>query len=258
MQRDERVIYPRSAPCRRKTVVREDWVRIMKRILLLAGLYLIALPSVADVFPEYLELRYRLGYGSISLGTVTKTLIRENNTYRLYSNTEPTGLGSLLTSDTLSEEGRFQLTDRSIQPLSYRQTRNGSKTRVRTVSFDWDQNILTFGDGRQKRLPPGTLDAGSILFALMLAPLEEEGKKQVHITDGKNLRRYTYVRDGKEMLETPIGVLNTVRILRHNRDKTKTVTIWLATSKSNLPVKVVEKKNGRPPSTLIIESLAGL
>jgi hypothetical protein len=231
----------------------------MYRVLLSAViLFATAAAHATEAFPDHLVIRYSVKYGAIPLGIVTKTLVREGTDYRLTSDTKATGIGRLFTDDTVKEEGVFRVSDHRVQPLSYRQVRDGKKAYVRTVKFDWQRGVVVFNNGREEKLPAGTQDSGTVLFALMLAPVNNDKPQEVHLTDGKGLSRYTYQRAGEKTLDTPIGKLNTILIQRRRPDKKEVVSIYLATAKHNLPVKIVKERGGKPTTTLLIDSLQGL
>lgn len=231
----------------------------MRRILLfVVVLFASTAVHAADGFPDRLVVTYSVKYGAIPLGRVTKTLVREGANYRLTSDTRATGIGRLFTDDMVEEEGVFRVKDHAVQPLSYKQVRTGKKAYTRSVTFNWNQGLLIFSNGRREKLPSDTQDSGTVLFALMLLPMNNNQPRQVHLTDGKRLHRYTYQRTGEQKLDTPIGTLNTILVQRRRPDNKEVVSIYLATAKHDLPVKVVKERDGRPTTTLVIESVQGL
>jgi hypothetical protein len=225
---------------------------------LLTALMLAGPPAHAQGLPEHLALVYDVTYGSIPLGEVVKRLDREGEVYRSTSITAASGLGRLLTRDTVNEEGTFKVVGDRLLPLSYRQQREGSKDYVRTVNFDWDAGTLRFADGRALPLPQDTQDSNSIVYAMMLKPLESDAPQVLHLTDGKRLSRYSYRRAGTERLETALGPLDTIRIERRKPNNKEVVTIWVAPARHNLPVKLIKERAGNPTTALVIKSVEGL
>ncbi|MCG6871264.1 MAG: DUF3108 domain-containing protein [Gammaproteobacteria bacterium] len=230
----------------------------MRTLLLLAAM-LTALPQAADAaLPAPLDLRYRLSIGGVTLGAVVKHLTREGDFYRIESRTETSTIGSLLTRDSLTETARFRVVAGSVQPMDYRLIRQGSKSYDRLVEFDYAASVLRFADGRELELPPGTQDSASVLFALMLHPIQIGGEMVMHITDGKHLRRYEYVIEGREVVETEIGAFEAVRLSRHHPQKQLVTTLWLAPRLGNLTVKIETSRPGKPTQQLILENLSGM
>jgi len=228
----------------------------------LAGLAAVLACACAHAanLPEHLELSYAVTYGRIVVGTMQKTLVRNGapDRYRVRSRTEPTGLGGLISDDLLVEEGEFRIVDGQVQPLYYRVQRNGAKEFDRTVRFDWDQGVLEFGDGRRLSLPTGTQDSGSLLFSLMLGHYEPGSTALVHITDGKSLRKYSYAVEGVETVQTPLGDVPAVRVLRRHPSKPSETRLWLGTDHGHLPVRIEQSRAGRPATVMVLESVKGL
>jgi hypothetical protein len=246
-----------------KTVIGRVTVMVVQRmkfILVRAVVGLaMSLPSIAGVLPDRLSLTYTLEYRGIPLGTLEKTLSRDGEVYLFASRAAPTGLGRLVTSDTVDESGEFEVRDGIVRPLRYAIVQSGKKGYDRQVRFDWAQGKLVFenSDRQEAALPDYTQDAGSIVFALMLHG-PPDGEQVVHLTDGKQVKQYTIRPDGREVLDTPIGRLDTVRVARERPDRDQSTIIWLAVDRHNLPVKIEKRKNGMAESALLIESVSGL
>ncbi len=208
--------------------------------------------------PDRLETDYTLRSGNLKLGSLTRALWRKGEGYRFVARTKPSGLGKILTDGELREEGEFNVIDGVVRPAYYRQERSGEKSYVRHVEFDWAASLLRFADGRQEPLPANTQDAGSIAYALMLSPPVSGSPHEVHVTNGKRLKKYTYQRVDEERITTPLGEFDTVRIVRENPRRKETVTLWYAPAKGNLTLKIRKEREGRPTTTLMIDRLAGL
>jgi hypothetical protein len=237
-----------------------------------------SLPSNARAaLPERLQLEYTFSYGSLEVGKVTKTLQRDGNLYRHTMWTRPTGFARAITSVEWYEEGQFELNGRDLRPRTFVEDRKGDKRAYhRAVTFDWDNQVLRFGDGRQSPLPADTQDQSSILYRFMLQPLPPPNGQMIPITDGKDVNPYTFVFRGTETLKTPFGTVDTIVIERLSRRQVQreracagTVEgprpadcsqkadddflVWLAPSKGNIPVKLRKRKNNQV-LTLVLDS----
>jgi len=228
-------------------------------LLLAAAALTTALPAQGEMLPDSLSITYSMEYRGIPLGRLEKRLQRNGDIYTFESRAEPSGLGRLVTSDTVDESGEFEVRDNVVRPLRYSIAQSGKKGYDRQVSFDWAAGKLVFenSDKMELPLPAYTQDAGSIVFALMLrgAPTAEQA---VHVTDGKRIKQYMIRPDGREKLDTPIGRLETVRIVRERPDRDQSTIIWLAVDRHNLPVKIEKRKKGQAQTTLLIDSVSGL
>ena len=63
------------------------------------------------------------------------------------------------------------------------------------------------------------------------------------ISRGK-LKQYNYQIIGREVLNTPLGPLNTVKVQRVRKDNKRQTIVWLATDWDYLTVGLEQKENG--------------
>ncbi len=222
------------------------------------ALALLAAPAPAGTLPDELELRYNLYYGKVHAGRTVKTLTRApNGEYFHRTRTQPDGLAKLFTSTEWFEEGYFRVHLGAVQPLRFLKYRVGSgKSHRHSVVFDWDKASIRFQDGREERLPPGTQDEGSVLYAFMLRPPAAAGEQGLAVTNGKKLLRFRYVSLGDEALDTPLGRIAT-RVLRRLPEggrEGQELTLWLAPARDHVPVQIRAREDGRE-ATMVIETI---
>jgi len=210
--------------------------------------------------PASLELIYTLHYGGLTIGRVTKTLTREaDGNYQHRSRSQALGAAKMFTSVEWFEEGRFEVAQGKVRPLSFLEYRVGAdKSHRHSARFDWKAQQIDYENWPAVALPPGTQDQGSILYALMLNPPASRTPQTIHISSGKKLSVYQYVHTGSENLKTVLGSVKTMVIERPPVDKNgETFRIWLATERSNLPVRISTQKRGQE-TVLELESVRGL
>ncbi len=214
-----------------------------------------------SVLPAPLELKYVLSYGDLTVGHVTKTLVREaSGTYLQHSRSVPKGALRMFTTVEWFEEGRFEVVKGRIRPLSFLEYRVGAdKPHRHSATFDWKAKVVRYAHGPVIALPPGTQDQGSILYALMLNPPPAGREQSVFVSTGKKLREYRYLEVGTETLKTIFGPLRTRIIERRplatDKDR-ETFRVWLAPDRHNLPVRISTEKRGQN-TTLELESVSG-
>jgi len=157
------------------------------------------------------------------------------------------------------EEGRFEITQGKLQPLSFLEYRVGAdKPHRHSARFDWKSMQIFYENWPTTPLPPGTQDQGSILFALMLNPPAPGTQQAIHVSSGKKLRVYRYAHAGTETLKTALGTIKTTVIERPSLDKDgEGFRVWLAMERGNLPVRISTQKRGQE-TTLELESVSGL
>jgi hypothetical protein len=210
--------------------------------------------------PASLELNYVLRYGGITIGRVVKTLTREaDGNYRHRSRSTPLGMAKMFTGVEWFEEGRFEVAQGKVRPLSFLEYRVGAdKPHRHSARFDWKAMQILYENWPTTPLPAGTQDQGSFLFALMLNPPVPGPRQSIHVSSGKKLRVYHYGHVGTETLKTAFGTIKTTVIERPPSDKNgESLRVWLAAERSNLPVRMTTLQRGEV-TTLELESVQGL
>jgi hypothetical protein len=149
---------------------------------------------------------------------------------------------------SVNEQSTFKLTaDHQLQPTRYSYSRSVfGRDRTEEQNFDWQSSVMQYQKGgnakNELEIEPGVLDM--ITHRLQLRR-DLNGGKQVFsypvISRGK-LKQYDYRVVSKQILETAIGPLNTVKVERVIDDAEKTVSVWLATDWDFLVVKLQQSK----------------
>lgn len=194
---------------------------------------------------QYVETEFEVRRGSdtSAAGTARITFnIDKNGTYQINSTTEAKGLASLF-FDPLVQKSEGMVTERGLTPnfFSYQYGKN----KAQSASFAWSDGVVLMhsakGDKTEK-LVTGTQDLLSFMYQFMFKPPFEA--MQITMTNGKNLRTYTYSFEGEEIISTKLGKLKTVHLLKTGSDEEKT-ELWLGIEYQYLPVKIRKtEKNG--------------
>lgn len=163
----------------------------------------------------------------------------------------------------LEESSLFSWIDNQAKPISYhyRQS-NLTKKREISLTFDWPnlQAISAITDEPiQIDIKPNCFD--QLNYQLQLRyDLQVLGKPNPYdIVDRKRLKQYRFELLGEELVETPIGKLNTVKLKRLRKEGSPRETIiWLAKDWDFLLTKIHQKENGKSYEIVLSEGeLAG-
>lgn len=232
----------------------------MRRTLLtlLALLPLAAVAAGPEPLPDKLELRYALRYGTLTVGHVTKTLARQpDGSYLHRSHSIPEGMARWFTSVEWHEEGRFEVVNGTVRPLRFLEYRTGAdKSHRHEATFDWKAGLIHYAGWPDAKLPAGTQDTGSLLYAFMLHPPAAGSRPDIHLSTGKKLRRYRYAQVGTETVRTALGELHATvieRVAAEGKDEER-FRVWLATDRNHLPVRIATEKRDQE-TVLEIESV---
>lgn len=158
--------------------------------------------------------------------------------YQIRTVTETTGLAALVVSAKLVQESSGSLDANGLVPERFRTWLNDQPGSDQ-ADFDWIAGKLRLGkevdsgEGGQALLP-GSQDLASFIFQLGYLGGQSSGK-ELGVTTGKHYERNRLNAVGEEMLETPLGTLETLHLRAKSRN---TYDIWLAVDRQWLPVKV--------------------
>ena len=192
--------------------------------------------------PNRVRLEYRARIG-IATGQMSLLWVNEGEHYTVTSILSPQGMASLFFSGQLVQMSRGRIIASGLQPEEFWDQRDNKRSQSRfnyatqTVLNESSKGARTFP------LPAGLQDVQSLLFQLALtAPPAAESEHAVF--NGKKVRSYRYRLVGEENLDTPIGVLRTLHIVRMTENSTERFEIWLAMDRYYLPVKLATEISG--------------
>ena len=197
--------------------------------------------------PRTLSASYNLYLNGAHVAVVNETYEARNSSYRIVSESVPLGALALLQKPArVVSNGR--LTRQGLRPERF-EGRSLGRGQV-LAEFDWPGERLSFGrDGKTETvaLPPGTQDRLSVMYQFMFQPLDRREKFDLAMTDGRRLQHYHYAVTRGVEIETPLGRMGTVHLVRQvgpdasgNENE-----IWLAPDLHFMPVKmVIREENG--------------
>lgn len=235
---------------------------LMKFVLLAAGLFTARAPLAADSIPVPFKASYSLSFMGTQFALMKRSFSRlPDGEYSYLSETNTTGLASLLYKDKVVEQSTWRLDKGKIKPVQYLYDRSGGKkTRKVTVEFNWTSGMISTsvnGDAWHMPVRPNILDKLSYQLAIMHDLLEGRKNIDYTIADGGKIKTYHFKLLGEERLDTPLGKFKTLKLERHKPNTLDRTTLWCAQALNYLPVKVENiEKNGRK-TTAMIESLTG-
>lgn len=217
----------------------------MRLHVCLGALLLLAMSTLlhAAEFSPY-TATYRFNLDNKLSGTATRILEKRGDNLWRYTFSAHTAVA------TATETSDFRFDGTTVKPLGYQQKRKIFFARKNAgVDFDW-----AAGKGRGHRdgkapvtytLLPGTVDALNMEIQFR-RDLKETGKLAgpYALATPKEISPLTFVIEGREVLQTPFGKLNTLRVSRKHADPHRRTTFWLAVDHDYLPAKVMQDDDG--------------
>jgi len=182
-------------------------------------------------------LEYAAEYEASANGlaaTANRSLSRlDENSYRLSNSLEASLAGQSLAK--LKQASEFTLQDNRVVPLNYSYQLSGVSRASHAIFFNWDAEVAISTEGDESwplQLKEGVMDQLSYQLAMRQALIdnsEDETTFSFEIIDGDAIETQEFRLAGEEIISTPLGKLNTIKLEKVREASDDRVTeIWLA------------------------------
>lgn len=217
----------------------------MKRALIRATILLALSGTCAAAgssLPQAISARYDVFMNGGRIAVMDETFEAKDGQYRIVSESHAVGLLALFVRRTLRVVSRGRLTGGGLAPQHFEGKRGDDDPRQVRAEFDWEGERLKVtrkGKTQILPLPPRTQDQLSIMYQFMFLAPDRAQVLQLSRTNGRKLEQHRYtVRTGVE-IETPLGRMATVHLVRQQPPDDDGVEIWLAPRHRYLPIKLL-------------------
>ncbi|MDP2139327.1 MAG: DUF3108 domain-containing protein [Gammaproteobacteria bacterium] len=163
------------------------------------------------------------------------------------------------TVGSVTETSRFRWYDGNLIPLQYEYIQTGISSTSERIDFDWENSVarsavkseswdLTLAAGYQDKLSYSTR-LGQDIAASDLQEFTYQ------IIDGDEVEEHRYRITAEEIITTPVGNLNTVKIERiRESGSSRRTTVWLARDWDFLLVRLEQVNSSGRLTELNLES----
>jgi Protein of unknown function (DUF3108) len=239
--------------------------RLSLPLRIAAGVLCLIATSMAfadDLRPH--EITYHTTFKGFSAGDLRLTLSRDvaADNWVYETRAFPSFLASLIISPESLERSWFRVTPQGIQPKRYALTDGGHDTDHQSdLTYDWSRNRISGKvDGKpyDAALEASQQDVNTIRLAPVVDLLAGREPGEYALLDGREVKHYTYPKQGTAKLQTDLGELDTViyESQRKNYDGTgRTWRYWFAPSLGWLPVRIEQREDGRARLTFTVRTL---
>ena len=234
--------------------------REAERPALTAGLALVATllaaapVALAEVPLSPYSAEYRTSKSGLKISTQRELKQEANGNFTLSND------GKNLVA-SLRERSVFGVQDGRIVPQFYvYQLSAPLMKRRREVRFtEGSDTIRSLYKEKWYELPytEGTLDRMSQQEQLRLFLLNDPTPKEnvsFRVADGKRIKEYEFVYRGEEIIETPLGPVNTLHFERTHDDPDRKSDTWIAPGWDYLMVRTVHVEEGSPVEAMITKA----
>jgi hypothetical protein len=206
------------------------------------------LAACVHAAPKSVKATYNGYLSGMQVGVISEHFQADGGNYRVVSETKTIGLARFVKRQPLNYLSTGRLTPEGLRPVHFEGRRNAGEEPQYAARFDWTQSELTLRhDGKVQSisLPPGTQDRLSVMYQLMFLPLERMRLIDLPMTNGRKLDRYRYRVTPDVEIETPIGRLKTLHLVKQHEPGESGAEVWVSPQHHYFPVKVViVEKNG--------------
>ncbi len=230
-------------------------------VALLLAAILACAARAADPLPQFFA-EYTITRNGVVVGIHRNALTKDSaNRYVYESYTRASGAIAWLFKDRVRERSVWMPVGERLRPLSYSYSHSGGKTaRAVQLEFDWEHRLVRNtidGDSWRMAIPEDALDKLLVQLAAMVDLARGREHMDYHIADGGRLKVFRYERQGKERLETPAGVFDTVRVQRARDDKDHETVLWTAPALHFLPVRIQRREEDDSLYQLVLTEYRG-
>ena len=234
---------------------------MLKTVSVLLLLTLSTISAAKDI-PDF-SANYLVKLNGIQAGELKRVLSSEDNGLRkFYSVSQAKGVFSFFKPDVVEETSLWMLHNGDVRPQQYLYQRSGGKKdKTLEVNFNWQKQLAHIDDKEhpwQLKIESNTLD--KLVYQISLMQDLAQGKNAIdyRIADGGKLKTYKIRVQGEELITTPLGQINTIKLSRHrDKPKDRQTTLWCAPALNYLPVKLEHEEDGTV-FTALLRRLKGI
>ena len=202
-------------------------------------------PIVESAPAVELPSRVSISYNattSVADGVAHYSWKRDGEKYTFESTIQASGFFINMFAGTITQQSIGTVTPAGLEPLSF-SIRRGEK-EPDTAEFQHASRQVKLTRGSESKLqpmPPGLQDTQSFLFQLayeapkLKAP---EDRLTILVTNARGVNRYTFKKVGEVTLETRLGPMETLHLVRETTEPRDSYEVWLSPKHHYLPVKL--------------------
>ena len=209
--------------------------------LLVLAAHAVAAPPVA------VKAGYDVFKDGLHVATASESFERGGGKYKVVSEQTPAGLLAMFVRTRIKVTSSGTVAAAGLRPEQFDYGRLDDASKNVSDRFDWDAGLLRMSfDGRTETAPlsAGAQDRLSVMYQFMFLPVERLRNLAFQMTsNGKKIENYRYQLAGEETLDTPLGKLKTLHLVKQREGNDNGVEIWLSPEHSMFPVRLLIVEN---------------
>ncbi len=203
-------------------------------------------PPIVEAAPvAELPRRVSISYDAttaVADGVAHYTWKRDAEKYTFESTIQASGFFVNMFAGTITQQSSGTVTTNGIVPVRF-SIRRGDKP-PETAEFDRPRGKVRLSresETRELDMPPKLQDTQSFLFQLAVeAPKLKtpDDRIEIWVTNARGLNQYVFKKVGESTIETRLGSVETIHLVRETAEVRDTYEAWLSPKHHYLPVKL--------------------
>ncbi len=151
------------------------------------------------------------------------------------------------TVSSINESSQFTWNSEAPKPSYYEYKHTGIGGRTRSIDFDWDQSIaIATVKTEVSELPLENRVLDEISMYSFIRQKLQAGIKDIYfdVISGSVIEEYHYQVIAEEVIETPLGPFNSLRVERIRQNSERKTQLWFATNHEMLMIKLYQRDPG--------------
>lgn len=191
--------------------------------------------------PAAITMSHNVSRNGLHISTVSERFESAEGRYRIVSESRPVGVVALIQPRSAVLTSTGCIGHDGLQPERFEGSRGPDDPRRASAEFDWAGGQLALAhDGKSETtsLPAGAQDRLSAMYQFMFYGY---GARELAfpMTNGRKLDHYRYTVSHDVEIETPLGRMRTLHLVKQRGPDDSETEIWLAPENLHLPVKMV-------------------
>lgn len=229
-------------------------------LILLALLCLLLAASQASALPQTFSAQYEVTHSGLTLGEAQVDYRQIGaDRYRYTSFIRPLGIAAMIMRSDIKETSEGLIIKEGFRPTDYEYVRTGRKGRKDKIVFDWERmRIIDPASGKpwEITMPEDIQDRMGSQLQLMFDLAHHEQDLSYPIADDGRIKNYTLRILGRETIQTPIGRLEALKIIRQSANSRRATTFWCAPALDYLPIRIDHREKS-DDFTMSLKSVRG-
>lgn len=199
-------------------------------------------PQLGAAAPREVSATYNVFRNGAHVAVITETFETRDGSYRIAHESRAVGALALFERQPVNLVSSGQLTESGLRPRHFEGGRSATDRRRVQAEFDWQSGQLALTHGGRTEtvpLPPSAQDRLSAMYQFMFQAPGKRQSVEVVQTNGRKLSVQHYTVNPGVEIETPLGRMRTLHLVKQHGPAEDGAEIWLAPQHRYLPVRML-------------------